>query len=185
MTKKKISGQKRSIIEALIFLAILIGGFGLLAWKMGSGNMLNTMMNTAHSLILNVVLYLMGITVLTGALSKLMAEFGVVTLLEKLLRPLMKPLFNLPGVAALGGGLFLVLLWPHRWEWLLTGELLLVFGAFEVCIFLHRMHRIPFSPAIPTLQKALIVSFMLWGIWQCVKSFLGGGRAVKQATGGH
>ena len=31
-----------------------------------------------------------------------MAEFGVVTLLEKLLRPLMKPLFNLPGVAALG-----------------------------------------------------------------------------------
>ena len=31
-----------------------------------------------------------------------MAEFGVVTLLEKFLRPLMKPLFNLPGVAALG-----------------------------------------------------------------------------------
>ena len=30
-------------------------------------------------------------------------EFGVVTLLEKLLRPLMKPLYNLPGVAALGG----------------------------------------------------------------------------------
>ena len=102
MTKKKMSSQKRSIIEALIFLTILIGGFGLLAWKMGSGNLLNTMMNTAHGLILNVVLYLMGITVLTGALSKLMAEFGVVTLLEKLLRPLMKPLFNLPGVAALG-----------------------------------------------------------------------------------
>ena len=102
MTKKKISSQKRSIIEALIFLTILIGGFGLLAWKMGSGNLLNTMMNTAHGLILNVVLYLMGITVLTGALSKLMAEFGVVTLLEKILRPLMKPLFNLPGVAALG-----------------------------------------------------------------------------------
>lgn len=102
MTKKKISSQKRSIIEALIFLTILIGGFGLLAWKMGSGNLLNTMMNTAHGLILNVVLYLMGITVLTGALSKLMAEFGVVTLLENILRPLMKPLFNLPGVAALG-----------------------------------------------------------------------------------
>ncbi len=94
--------NKKAIIEALIFLTILCGGFGLLAWKMGSGNLLNTMMNTAHSLILNVVLYLMGITVLTGALSKLMAEFGVVTLLEKLLRPLMKPLFNLPGVAALG-----------------------------------------------------------------------------------
>jgi hypothetical protein len=29
-------------------------------------------------------------------------EFGVVDLLEKILRPLMKPLFNLPGVASLG-----------------------------------------------------------------------------------
>lgn len=102
MTNHKLSGQKRSTVEALIFLTVLIGGFGLLAWKMGAGNLLNTMMNTAHGLILNVVLYLMGITVLTGALSKLMAEFGVVTLLEKILRPLMKPLFNLPGVAALG-----------------------------------------------------------------------------------
>ena len=99
MTNHKLSGQKRSTVEALIFLTVLIGGFGLLAWKMGAGNLLNTMMNTAHGLILNVVLYLMGITVLTGALSKLMAEFGVVTLLEKILRPLMKPLFNLPGVA--------------------------------------------------------------------------------------
>ena len=90
------------MVEALVFLTIIIGGFFLLASRMGSGNLLNTMMNTAHSLILNVVLYLMGITVLTGALSKLMAEFGVVTLLEKILRPLMKPLFNLPGVAALG-----------------------------------------------------------------------------------
>mgnify|MGYP002620288634 FL=1 len=69
---------------------------------MGSANMLNTLMNTAHSLLLNTVFYLMGITVLTGALSKLFSEFGVVTLLERILRPLMKPLFNLPGVAALG-----------------------------------------------------------------------------------
>ena len=65
--------------------------------------MLKTVMNTAHDLLLNTVFYLMGITVLTGALSKLMSEFGVVTLLEKVLRPLMKPLYNLPGVAALGG----------------------------------------------------------------------------------
>ena len=65
--------------------------------------MLKTLMNTAHDLLLNTVFYLMGITVLTGALSKLMSEFGVVTLLERVLRPLMKPLYNLPGVAALGG----------------------------------------------------------------------------------
>lgn len=69
---------------------------------MGAGNMLKTIMNTAHDLLLNTVFYLMGITVLTGALSKLFSEFGVVGLLEKLLKPLMKPLFRLPGVGALG-----------------------------------------------------------------------------------
>jgi hypothetical protein len=94
---------RRSTVEALVFLTLLIVGFSLLGSRMGSGNMLKTLMNTAHDLLLNTVFYLMGITVLTGALSKLMSEFGVVTLLERVLRPLMKPLYNLPGVAALGG----------------------------------------------------------------------------------
>ena len=93
---------RRSTVEALIFLTLLIVAFSLLGSRMGSGNMLKTLMNTAHDLLLNTVFYLMGITVLTGALSKLMSEFGVVTLLERFLRPLMKPLYNLPGVAALG-----------------------------------------------------------------------------------
>ena len=97
-----MKAPKRSTVEAVIFLAVLIAVFWALGSRMGGGNMLKTMMNTAHDLLLNTVFYLMGITVLTGALSKLMAEFGVVTLLEKVLRPLMKPLFNLPGVAALG-----------------------------------------------------------------------------------
>ena len=89
-------------MEALIFLALFAAIFGALGHIMGSGNLLNTIMNTAHSLLLNTVFYLMGITVLTGALSKLLTEFGVVKLLEKGLRLLMKPLFNLPGAAALG-----------------------------------------------------------------------------------
>ena len=93
---------RRSTVEALIFLAVLILVFGLLGYRMGGGNMINTVMKTAHDLLLNTVFYLMGITVLTGALSKLMSEFGVVKLLERFLRPLMKPLYNLPGVAALG-----------------------------------------------------------------------------------
>ena len=98
----KAKNSRRSAVEALIFLTVLVGVFTLLGSRMGSGNMLKTIMNTAHDLLLNTVFYLMGITVITGALSKLMAEFGVVTLLERLLRPLMKPLYNLPGVAALG-----------------------------------------------------------------------------------
>lgn len=93
---------RRSTVEALVLLTSLIVVFTLLGSVMGSGNMLKTIMNTAHDLLLNTVFYLMGITVLTGALSKLMSEFGVVTLLERFLRPLMKPIYNLPGVAALG-----------------------------------------------------------------------------------
>ena len=94
--------QRRSTIEAIVFLVLLVTTFSLLGYKVGGGNMLKTLMNTAHDLLLNTVFYLMGITVLTGALSKLMSEFGVVNLLERILRPLMKPLYNLPGVAALG-----------------------------------------------------------------------------------
>lgn len=92
---------KRSF-EALIFLLVFFGIFGFIGSRMGMENMMNTIMRTAHDLLLNTVLYLMGITVLSGALGKLLVEFGVVRLLEKILRPLMKPLFNLPGVAALG-----------------------------------------------------------------------------------
>lgn len=76
--------------------------FFYLGHVMGAANMLNTIMHTAHDLLLNTVFYLMGICVITGALGRIFVEFGVVKLVEKLLRPLMKPLFNLPGVASLG-----------------------------------------------------------------------------------
>ncbi len=98
----KSEKTRRSTIEAIVFLTLLVTVFCFLGYKMGGSNMLKTLMNTAHDLLLNTVFYLMGITVLTGALSKLMSEFGVVNLLERILRPLMKPLYNLPGVAALG-----------------------------------------------------------------------------------
>jgi len=89
--------------EALVFLILFFGFFGFLGHKMGIDNMLNTIMNTAWDLLMNTVFYIMGITVLTGALGRLMIEFGVVRLIEKALSPLMRPLFNLPGVASLAG----------------------------------------------------------------------------------
>ena len=92
---------KRSV-EAFLFLIVFLGFFGLLAYKMTLPNMLNTFMQTAYHLLLETVFYIMAICVLMGAISKLLTEFGVVRLLENLLRPLMKPLYNLPGVAALG-----------------------------------------------------------------------------------
>ena len=92
---------KRSV-EAIIFLILFFAFFGLLAYKMSLPKMLNTFMQTAYHLLLETVFYIMAICVLMGAISKLLTEFGVVRLLENLLRPLMKPLYNLPGVAALG-----------------------------------------------------------------------------------
>ena len=90
------------IPSGIICLIVVFGLFFYLGSKMGTPNMLNTIMNTAHDLLLNTVFYLMAICVITGALGRVLVDFGVVTLLEKLLRPLMKPLFNLPGVASLG-----------------------------------------------------------------------------------
>lgn len=88
--------------ELIIFLIIFFGFFVGLSIPMGLPNMLNTFMNTAYHLLLETVFYIMAITVMTGAISKLFVEFGVVVLLEKMLKPLMKPLYNLPGVASLG-----------------------------------------------------------------------------------
>ncbi len=88
--------------SGILCLLVIFLLFGYLGVKMGTANMLNTIMHTAHDLLLNTVFYLMAICVITGALGKIFVEFGVVRLLEKLLRPLMKPLFNLPGVASLG-----------------------------------------------------------------------------------
>ena len=90
-------------IEAVVFLLVFFGFFGFLGGKMGLPNMMNTIMQTAYSLLLETVFYIMAITVVSGALGNLLVEFGVVRLIEVVLRPLMKPLYNLPGVAALGG----------------------------------------------------------------------------------
>ena len=95
--------KRKSIIpNGVICLVVFFALFGYIASQMGTANMLKTIMNTSHDLLLNTVFLLMAICVITGAIGKLFVEFGVVKLLEGLLRPLMKPLFNLPGVASLG-----------------------------------------------------------------------------------
>ena len=99
---KKNKGLFGWIPSGVICLVVFFALFGYLASQMGTANMLKTIMATAHDLLLKTVFLLMAICVITGAIGKLFTEFGVVKLLEKLLRPLMKPLFNLPGVASLG-----------------------------------------------------------------------------------
>ncbi|MDD4528578.1 MAG: hypothetical protein PHX48_01740 [Bacteroidales bacterium] len=102
MNFKSLKFLTRRRIEAGIFLIIFFGSFSYIGGIMGLPNMLNTIMQTSYHLLMETVLYIMGITVLSGALGKLLTEFGVVRLIEVLLKPLMKPLFHLPGVAALG-----------------------------------------------------------------------------------
>ena len=89
-------------MESFVFLAIFLAVFGLLASKMGMINMLNTMMQTAYQLLLDTVFYIMAIAVLAGALSGLFTEFGIVAIINKVLSPLMKPVYDLPGASVVG-----------------------------------------------------------------------------------
>ncbi|SDZ06017.1 hypothetical protein SAMN05660462_01694 [Proteiniborus ethanoligenes] len=89
-------------LDTIAFLAIISIFFGYIGIKMGISNMFSTIMATAYQLLIDTVLYIMAIAVLAGAFGKLATEFGVVKLLNKVFLPLMRPLYNLPGVASLG-----------------------------------------------------------------------------------
>ena len=52
-TTKKKRALRRSTIEALVFLVILFAVSAVLANKMGGANLVKTIMNTAHDLLLN------------------------------------------------------------------------------------------------------------------------------------
>ena len=97
-----VNTSRHTYREPVIFIVLFVALFGTLAWYMGVRNLVASATNTAHQLLLNTVFYIMAVTVLAGALGSLMMEFGVVRLLQVVLSPLMRPLFNLPGVSALG-----------------------------------------------------------------------------------
>ena len=92
----------KSVPRGIPCLTLTIALFGYLSSVMGFTNMLNTIMRTAHDLLLNTVFYLMAMCVLTGALSRIFSVFGVVDLLQRMLKPVLRPLFNLPGVSSAG-----------------------------------------------------------------------------------
>ena len=100
--KTEYSYKKELGLETFIFPFIFIGFFALFAVKMGLANTINTMMNTAYRLLIDTVLYITAVCVLMGAISSLLSEFGFVSLANHLLQPLMKPIYGLPGAAALG-----------------------------------------------------------------------------------
>lgn len=94
--------KKAVSLETFVFLVLFILFFFMLSSKMGMVNMFNTIMHTAHQLLLNTVFFIMAIAVVAGAIGALLSEFGVIALINKILSPLMKPLYDLPGAAAIG-----------------------------------------------------------------------------------
>ena len=88
--------------ETYVFPVIFIVIFIIFSSQMGLANTLNTMMNTAYRLLIDTVLYITAVCVIMGAISSLLAEFGFVSLANRILHPLMKPIYGLPGAAALG-----------------------------------------------------------------------------------
>ena len=94
--------KKKAIsLEAFICLGLLAGSFITTAKIMGPVNMINTVMGTAHDLLINTVFFIMGVAVLAGALSEILSEFGVISLINKLLYFVIYPLYRLPGASAL------------------------------------------------------------------------------------
>ncbi|WP_343342560.1 CD0519/CD1768 family membrane protein [Terrisporobacter petrolearius] len=103
VSKNELNQKKKNVsLETFVFLAILIGGFGYVGSVMGAGTMFKVIMATAHDLLLNTVFLIMSMAVLAGALSALLSEFGVISLLNKMFAMFMKPLYGLPGASIAG-----------------------------------------------------------------------------------
>lgn len=93
---------KKSVsIEGFLCLGIFILFFTVLGTKMGLINSLNTLLNTAYDLLMNTVFYIMAIAVVAGAIASIFTEFGVISLANKVLSPLMGPIYGLPGASAI------------------------------------------------------------------------------------
>ncbi len=94
--------KKAVSLETFIFLLIFFLFFGYLSHVMGADNMFKTLMNTAHYLLIDVVFFIMAIAVIAGAIAALLSEFGVVALVNKIISPIIRPIYGLPGAASLG-----------------------------------------------------------------------------------
>lgn len=103
MEVKKLREKKAVSLETLIFLIILAAFFGYFSHVTGGASkMFSILMSTSYDLLMNTCFYIMAISVLAGALGRLFTEYGIVSALNTFLSVLMRPLFRLPGAAAVG-----------------------------------------------------------------------------------
>ncbi|UWD48658.1 hypothetical protein NYR90_19220 [Clostridioides difficile] len=102
---EKLSDKKRVkavSMETFVFILLLAVGFGYVGSIMGAGMMFKVIMSTAHALLLDTVFLIMAMAVLAGALSALLSEFGVISLVNKIFKGLMRPIWGLPGASIAG-----------------------------------------------------------------------------------
>ncbi len=88
--------------ESILATILIFVVFGYFAQAMGVNHMFKSLMATAHKLLLDTVFSIMAVAVLAGAVGAILTEFGFIALLNRLLSPLMGPLYGLPGAATLG-----------------------------------------------------------------------------------
>ena len=105
---EKTNTSERALIkkaispERFVFIAVFFGVFCVLGKIMGASNLISTMMNTAYDLLISTVFYIMAISVVAGAIAELFNEFGVTSLLNRILSPLIEPIYDLPGASIVG-----------------------------------------------------------------------------------
>lgn len=101
----KPAGAKRKkavSAESFLFIAVFAVIVCTMGRMMGAANFISTLMNTAYDLLISTVFYIMAISVVAGAIAELLNEFGVTSLFNRILSPLIKPIYDLPGAAVIG-----------------------------------------------------------------------------------
>lgn len=88
--------------ETYVILFVFVLTFVVFSMEMGVANFLGTTIETGYYLLINVAFWIMGVAVLTGALAGIFSEFGIIALFNKLLRPIVRLVYRLPGVAGIG-----------------------------------------------------------------------------------
>jgi len=101
-TLKTAELKKEFGAGTFIFLAILISSTGYIISVMGVGQFFRTVLNTSYSVLIDTVFYILAICTVTGSISALLTEFGVVAFAQWLLSPIMKPLYGMPGASSVG-----------------------------------------------------------------------------------
>ncbi len=103
--KESVGGkvQVKAISKETYFVLFgFILFFGYLGYEMGMDKVFSVMMKTGHDVLMNTSFYIMAVAILAGAAAGLMSEFGLIALVNKVISPIMRPLFGLPGASALG-----------------------------------------------------------------------------------